>query len=187
MSKLINEGYYNAVAKHVPDAEGNDDMVRWDEVGKDKTKKVVVYFEILDGPNAGEVYAWSGFFSKKSAKRTVESLKYCGFKGDDLTDLNNQLLNQKVQVEIAHNSYEKEDDDGSTRTVTYAEVSWVNQLGRGALKLQNPMSDDAIRKFAAMMRNSVRGVNDVEGETHGDPSTREPAPAEAAYDDDVPF
>ena len=39
-----------------------------------------------------------------------------------------------------------------------------NAFGSGGVKLKNPMSDDEIRNFAAMMRERVSVIKEVEGE-----------------------
>jgi hypothetical protein len=163
---LISEGRYPAVAVRVPDDEGNEDLVRWGTAGEKNTTQVLIYFELLEGEHAGEVYPWFGYFSKASYERTVESLRFCGFKGNDLNKLNEQELRQKVQVQIGHNTYTKRNDEtGEEKEVTFARVDWVNRIGSGAIKLNNPMSKDEQRKFAAMMTKHIASIPEVDGET----------------------
>lgn len=152
---MIPEGYFNAVAVA---REGEDGMhkVRWGISGGDaKAKQVLVYFEVLDGEWAGTVIPWFGFFSKAAAKRTVESLRYMGFKGDDLTTLASQTLDQKVSILVEHNEYNDK---------VYPRVAFVNKVGGGAMKLKSPMNEKQIREFAAVMKQSVAKVDEHEGE-----------------------
>lgn len=153
-TEMIPEGYYNAVA--VPrEGEDGSHIARWGVAGEKKTKQVLIYFEITDGEWAGHVLPWFGYFSKAAAKRTVESLRYCGFKGDDLFDLDNQALDQGVNVLVEHNEY-----DGKT----YARIAFVNASGGGAIQLKSPMNEKSIREFAAVMKQSCAKVPEHEGE-----------------------
>ena len=193
-SNIIPEGKYNAVAVRQEGEDGSH-VIRFGVAGEKKTKQCLVYFEILEGEHRGERLPWFGFFSKAAWKRTVEALKYCGFKGDDLTTVADQELNQKVQVVVEHNEREK---DGDVRV--YARIAWVNRIGSGAIKLNAPMSKDDVRAFAAQMKSYLSEVKDVEGEPIDNgtargansqtqsgppPSVDEPPPH--GIDDDIPF
>jgi Fe-S cluster assembly iron-binding protein IscA len=93
-------------------------------------EQIAVLFEILEGPDAGNSVTWFGYFTEKTVDRTIEALRYCGMEGDDLSAI--RELPNKVQIVVEHETYE-----GKTR----AKVAWVNQLGGGAIKLNNPMDD----------------------------------------------
>src|SRR4051812_34947432 len=72
------------------------------QFGKSKgkgTPQVVVAFEILRGPHAGQVISWFGYFTdnETATNRTLESLRICGFTGDDL----DQFHAQKPENEVA--------------------------------------------------------------------------------------
>ncbi len=47
------------------------------------TDQIAVTFELLDP--AGERITWYGFFTEKTTDRTLESLRHCGWKGNDLS------------------------------------------------------------------------------------------------------
>lgn len=199
---LIPEGYYRAVA--VPRrGEDGTHTVRWGTVN-DK-KQVLVYFQVTHGDWAGEVLPWFGFFSDNAWERTIESLRYIGFTGDDLTTLAEQPLDQMVTITVEHNEYNEK---------TYARVAFVNALGGGAIQMKNPMGAGDVRKFAARMKASLkskpehRGVR-FDATKQGDTSNelaREPSRHTASnhpnapgadslegygggspYDDDIPF
>ncbi len=182
MSKdnLVPEGYYDAVC--VPSTYEENGAVCSARLSttKNNTKQVAATFEILIGPYAGRRLVWFGYFTKDTAKRTVESLRYMGLKGDDLDACQVQTLDQRVSIKVGHNEY-----DGKTT----ARVDFVNQPGGGGLKLTAPMSKDAARAFAAMMTASLKKVPEVAGEKVV-PSvplaTREPG-EDAEEEDDLPF
>jgi hypothetical protein len=191
---LIAAGFYRAVAVPMMTPDGET----WAQFGESKNgnSQVVVNFEILDGPEAGRRIAWFGYFTEKTVQRTVESLRYCGFTGDDLAAATVQRLENEVQLVINHEEY-----DGKMQ----ARVSWVNRAGGGGVKLEKPMDKRGLDRFAAMMRNAVRSVPEVSGkkaERNAKPASTTPEddrvgdgpPAEwsrsaspMAADDDIPF
>jgi len=153
---LIPEGKYTAVATRVAGEDG-EPIVRFAYAGEKKTKQVLVYYRLLEGEHAGQVLPWFGYFTEASWQRTIESLKYSGFKGNDLFAIEDQDLSQKVQVVVEHNENPKTGD-------VHARISWVNRMGSGAIKLNDPMARDDLRKFAALMKSRVSQVPDAEGE-----------------------
>lgn len=162
-------GTYNAAAIERTDDQGLTAHVRWSLTKGDK-KQVSATFKLLDAPGNPTV-TWYGSFSstvmgttgKTVAQRTVESLRYMGFKGNDFLELESQKIDQIVSITIEHEVSEK---DGKT----YLKVGWVNQLGGGVIKIARPLSAEDKRKFAATMRASLTKVPEVDGERHGSES-----------------
>lgn len=163
--ELPPPGTYNAVLIERTDDQGLTAYARWSLTQGEK-KQVSGTFKLLDPPGNPTVN-WYGSFSstvmggtgKTVAQRTVESLRYVGFKGNDFLELENQKLDQIVSITIEHEVSEK---DGKT----YLKVGWVNQLGGGVIKIARPLSTEDKRKFAAMMRDSLAKVPEVDGERH---------------------
>lgn len=147
----IPDGYYPAVAVPVEGEDGNL-IARWGEA-KTGTKQILVYFEIVEGPHKGTRLPWFGYFTKDTYKRTIESLRYAGFKGDDLQQLG--PLDQVVSINVQTEEY-----DGKTRQ----KIAWVNAPNSGAIKLNKPMSRNDIRDFAAQMRRHLGDIPSVDGE-----------------------
>lgn len=140
---MIQPGKYTAVAV----AED----VQW---GKTKTDKVQVAipFRIEEGQHAGHTITWFGFFTEKARERTLESLRFCGWKGNDLANLG--PLDQQVEIVVDEEEY-----DGKVRT----KVQWVNRLGSGKVKLNETLDPNELRTFAAEMRGLAQGVAEVDG------------------------
>lgn len=151
MSNLIPEGYYRAVARAVPDDNGTLQIAQWGKA-KTGTRQVLVHFEVLDADHAGDILPWFGYFTDDTVKRTLESLRYCGWKGDDIQQLG--PLDQVVSIKVEHNTHEGK---------TYARVAFVNRMGAGRVKLADPLSSDEMRQFAAMVKQSAQRVPEVEG------------------------
>lgn len=173
--EIVPKGFYRAVA--VPQVvDGVEFSAQFGDT-KDGLPQVVVLFAIIDGPWSGRRLYWFGFFTEKSAKRTIESLRFCGFKGDDLSALLSQKINQEVSITVGHNDWEGK--------VT-ARVDWVNAAGGGgAIKLERPMAKDQLRLFAAKMKMHIKGVAEVAGQAAEVPapgSQPASAPAEPAGD-----
>jgi hypothetical protein len=153
--KLLPEGQYTAVAT------STESYVQFGTSSLKKTPQVVVNFEIVGGEYAGHRVPWVGFFSEKTATRTIEALRYMGFKGDDLMDALAQQLNNQVTIVVEHNSYA---DKETGELKTNARVAWVNKTGAsGGMQLKEPMKTNELRTFAAKMKGLVKGVGEVEG------------------------
>jgi hypothetical protein len=190
MSDLIPEGTYEALAYPVETEEFGLTYVQFGEA-KTGTPQVVVNTEICEGEQAGKRLAYIGYFTDDTARRTVESLRYFGFKGNDLATAVTQKLDQKVQIVVEHEDYEGKRS---------AKIRWVNRAGGGALRLQAPMKKDDLRRFAARMANVVRGVPDggsppagrqatpaTGGSKAGGSRHREEPQPPPPVDDDIPF
>jgi hypothetical protein len=108
------------------------------------THQVLVDFEITDGQHKGQHIAWFGSFTDKTMDRTIESLRHCGWVGDDLDRLEGIDANE-VELVIEQEEYE-----GKPR----ARVRWVNRIGSGAT-LKHPLTPAEARSFAQSMRGAV--------------------------------
>src|ERR1700736_383965 len=85
---------------------------------------IVVDFEVLEEGYEGQHIPWYGYFTDASVDRTMDSLRYCGWNGDDLSVFAGDqpvmvegLNSQEVSLDIAVETYE-----GKTRS----KVQWVN-------------------------------------------------------------
>lgn len=167
---MIPAGTYSAIPAPVTDeATGRTVYARFATAGQDDKKQVVVTFRLTSPEVAGQHLAWFGFFTEKTWERTIESLRYCGFRGDDLSELPNQVLSSEVQLVVEHEEWE-----GRTR----AKVAWVNRSG--GVQLKNPMKQDDLKRFAAMMKSRVRGVSEA-------PAVPPPGREPGSDDGDDPF
>src|ERR1700737_157979 len=83
------------------------------------TEQVVVEFEILDEEHAGERITWIGYFAENTSERTIESLRICGWKTDDVSDLRG-IGDNEVQLVVEHEPYQGK---------TFARVQFVNRIG----------------------------------------------------------
>jgi hypothetical protein len=142
-------------------------------------EQVGVLFEILEGDQAGARITWYGYFhgttpekGAKNAKRTLESLRACGWKGDDLTNLDG-VTECEVELQVERDTYE-----GKER----AKVAWVNKIGGIAMK--SPLTGGAAQAFAAKMRGLAMSVK---AEVPEPPPVQTPQQAMGIQDDDIPF
>ncbi|HVO30759.1 MAG TPA: hypothetical protein VMV18_08485 [bacterium] len=141
------------------------------------TPEVAVEFVLTHPDMQGRSITWHGYLSEKTFNRTVESLRYCGWKGDDLSDLSGLDANE-VSLVVENEEYEGE---------THPRVKWVNRAGGLAVKA--PMSGDKAKAFAASMRERVRAFDAAKGNkpapsNGGRPSYQEDTPPP---NDDIPF
>ena len=118
-----------------------------------RTPFIEFYFRITEGENAGGEVRWTGFFGERSAARTIESLQFCGWEGDDLGEFADGELHgldrNEVEIVVQFEEYEK---DGERRVTP--RVAWVNRLG-GYLNVQNAMSKDEAKAFGERMKGLV--------------------------------
>lgn len=159
---------------------------------KGEKKQIVVSFEIIgEGEGMGQSVPWFGLFDTNTWERTLEGLRYCGWKGDDLNQLGD--LDQVVEIVVEHNTWESK---------THARVAWVNQPGGGVVKLNSPMGDKDVIGFAAQMKAKAAQVKEVDGAKHNkgaasasangtSAGSTEPPPvgdgSGGSVDDDLPF
>jgi hypothetical protein len=165
---MIAEGTYTARA------------VQWDwGLTRDGKEQVVVQFEIVEGPYQGWCQTWYGSFSEKAQARTIESLRYAGWKNDDIMTMEG-MGDILCQIVIAHEVQQEGKNAGNT----IARVRWVNRLGGGGpIKLDRPMDMAQKRMFAQKLKLHARQVPAIQG---GYPAKKE-APSEEKHDKDVPF
>ena len=133
-------------------ARASSAVLSYAKTGKEQ---VVVSFVILDGPGEGQPIRWTGWFTEKTFERTIRSLRYCGWKGDDLSDLST-VGESDCQVTVEHESYEGK---------SHAKVAWVNALG-GNLK---PMASVDAAGFARQMLPRIAAMKS-EGQPEDDDS-----------------
>jgi len=138
--------------------------------------QVGVDFELLEGPDAGRHITWYGYFTDATFDRTVESLRLCGWIGDDLDNLQGIDTND-VMLVIEH----EPDQDGVIR----ARVRWVNAIG--GVAMANRFDADAARSFAQRMKGRVMALKQGGGNAATPQPRPATAPASASKDDDIPF
>lgn len=137
----VKEGNYTARA--VP--QKTEDGPKYAQLGLSKnsgTKQVLMMFQIESGPFKGETLPWFGYFTKDAAKRTVESLRLCGLKGQDIFAVESQRLDNKVSITVEVGEYE-----GKTRS----RVAWVNDPNYVMQIDLQPMVDDSRTDLADMV------------------------------------
>lgn len=161
----------------------------WD-LGESSTGKeqIAIQFEVLT-PDAGMRHiTWYGYFTDTTMERTIQSMRYCGWQGSDLTDLSGMDANE-VEIVVDDEVYE-----GKTRT----KVKWINR--GGGLALKAPMDANKRKAFAASMRANIRAI-DAGATPNGKPAPRQSPRASSTppdpmgllnnpppmSDDDIPF
>lgn len=198
--ELLDEGVYRAVAVKRQDDEGVEAYARL-ALTKGEDFMVIAYIQLIDHPETFPI-PWRGTFGdtlmakgtkneKTVRKRTVESLRYMGFKGEDLAEVETQELDQIISVVVEHDEH-----DGKE----YLKIAWVNQNGGGSIQF-TPMKKSDIKNFAKKMRAGLSKINDVSGERYDATTTPEVAdkPAKSSksgggreeppppMNDDIPF
>jgi len=169
---MIPEGEYQARAVTV-DTEEYGPV--WAQFGATETgtDQVAVTFEIISGPYKGERLTWFGYFTEKATERTIQALRYCGLKGDDIMLAMEQPIDQEVQITIKHDTYR-----GKTR----AKINWINPPGGGGFKLKKSLDAEKRTELSQRLRGVLRSTPE---------HVAAPAPAAAngtpASDDEIPF
>lgn len=87
---------------------------------KKETEMVTVNFQFVGGPNDGKRISWNGYFTEKTAARTMDSLEYCGWDGVKIGANLPGFGTKNVELVIE----EEEGQDGEM----YPRVQWVNRL-----------------------------------------------------------
>lgn len=106
-------------------------------------EQVAVLFEITAGEHQGKHITWYGYFTDNTVDRTLDSLRHCGWDGDNFVALEG-LNRNEVELVIEPEEYQGKWHD---------RVKWVNRPSTIALK--DPMSGEALSAFAARMRGKA--------------------------------
>lgn len=147
-------------------------------------EQIAVSFPIPNENDDGEHFvAWYGYFTEGTYERTIESLRYMGFEGDDLTQL---VGLDKNEVELV---IEDEEYNGKF----HEKVQFINRPG-GAALVKKPLEGDKAKAFAAQMREKFR-IFDAQGgkkPAAAKPAQRPPQPigplgGDPPPSDDIPF
>jgi len=148
------------------------------------TEQIGILFDYSDENGEPNKITYYGYFTESTADRTIESMRYCGWEGDDFGQLDG-LDRNEVELVIEDETYQ-----GKTRR----KIQWVNRLASVALK--RPMDAQQIAAFAAKMRGrAVASRQKMAGSSAGARTQRQPARAAGGPDmsapppgdDDIPF
>lgn len=106
---------------------------------------IKVNFQLLDPPHIG--LTWNGMLhNEKSTTRTLDTLRLCGWKGDDLSDVAFSPENE-VSLSLKNEEYE-----GKQHT----RVQWVNAKGDGSgFKLKDTLSPAEKVAIASRLKGAV--------------------------------
>ncbi len=117
---------------------------------------VDVIVETVEGAHAGDRLRWYGHLvnadgtNSEYAQRVIESLRYLGWRTDDLSDLSGLGESNAIAV-VEH----KTNDQGKT----FAEVKWINSLTGGAkIADESRVSGTAAKQLGQRFSALARGV-----------------------------
>ena len=155
---------------------------------------------MFEHAETGERITWYGYFTDGTFERTLESLRYLGWQGTDLTDFLHGLpesVGNEVDIVVED---EQDERDGTMRR----KVRWVNSGSGVAVK--DRLSDEQARSFAARMKQRIAasqanaGVKSTASRPAASKAAQEQGRAVAAgvsqrpqsaeqhfNDDDIPF
>jgi hypothetical protein len=192
----MEAGKYRARAVERTDPEtGETAKVFFGFSSQKETPQCIVHFEIVeDGDDLGRVVPWFGYFTANTRERTIQSLRHCGFRGRDLSAINDEPLDREVQLVI---EMEEQEDEAGNR-YDRPKVQWVNALGGGFVSMKKKMDQGALRRFAAEMQRYMDAPPDRASVPRGSSSgrssqgRRSTAPVRRddvppPSDDDIPF
>lgn len=147
-------------------------------------EQVAVEFVLIGGEHDGRSITWYGYFTDGAVDRTLDSLRHCGWSGDNFPDLSG-LDKNEVQIVVEQEEYQGHWSD---------KVKWVNKAGGVALK--DPMNDAQAKSFAQRMKGKLLAHK----ASYGGPREQKPANGRAPYeqqrrearqaeqpDDDIPY
>jgi len=151
-------------------------------------EQICVQFQVATDDGPTETITWYGYFTDATFERTIEALRYCGWRGNDLLEFlsGRQLpagFDQEVQIVIESQEY---NGKWSPR------VRWVNS-GSG-IGVKNALSEEEGRAFSARMKGRVASLQAkspasaaAAAPARSSASARGASPAEAIPEDDLLF
>jgi hypothetical protein len=108
-----------------------------------KSNQILIWFEITDGPYKGSKLPWFGYFTEDSAERTIDSLRLCGFTGQDIYDIENQTLDGSVLVQVENTVYKGRNQ---------CRIAWVNDPSwTGDIEIE-PMDDKGKKNLNSVLK-----------------------------------
>lgn len=119
-------------------AQAFDGFLSYIKQGSEQVVRVKL--RIIGGPCNDQSVEWTGFFGDSSFERTIQSLRYCGWQGNDISDLSGIDRNE---VEVVVENYNYKDK-------TYARVKYINRIGGGA-----KIPVDEAREFADSIKDRI--------------------------------
>lgn len=154
---------------------------------KGGNEQIAVPVQITEGEHAGAVVTWFGTFAEgKATEITLKALRACGWSTSDLTDLAGLGANE-VEAVIEWETY---------NGVDRMKVKWLNTIGGGKVKLEQPMTDAQRKAFAARMKGAALAIKPVpvqtpaassKARTNGAPPRGAGDSWEPPVDDDLPL
>lgn len=143
-------------------------------------EQVGLAFRITQGDHIGRVLSWYGFFnSEDNAKRTIKSLRACGWKGENLSDLSG-ITEQDVNIVVEIDDYDPENPRNK--------IAWVNGSG---VAMKHVMNEQQKKALSARMRGLIvasGGTRQASAASRPPPQVQRTAPPrDAQYEDDIPF
>jgi hypothetical protein len=113
---------------------------------------VFVKFGLVE--NMNETIGWQGYFGdnkdrggKTLTERTVDALRVCGWKGDDLTDLSS-VTAKEVEIVVQEEEYQ-----GETRL----KVRYVQEVGTAAKFMPEALPPTRAARLAERIKPRIRG------------------------------
>jgi hypothetical protein len=145
------------------------------ETKNEHREHVFLKFARSDDPS--DAIGWQGWFGdnidkggKSLTERTVDVLRVCGWKGDDLTDLAGVTANE-VEIVVVEDDYK-----GSVSL----KVRYVQEVGTAAKFMPEAMPSQQAKSFAERMKSRIHGERGTSGKKQpGEPSKND--------DGDLPF
>jgi hypothetical protein len=149
---MLPAATYAAVVSPV-ETEKGPVSIQWGPGTVNSPFTAAVSFEVLNGPCAGQKITSFLYFGEKSAERSLESLRACGFTGDDIDKFSDQTPDIECQIVVEHETYQ-----GKTR----AKVKWVNAPYKG-FTFEQPLDAPSLRKYSAQLKSKLKGIPVVAG------------------------
>jgi hypothetical protein len=160
---MIPEGIYAAAVVPVETPHGSL-SIQFGPPTPNSPFSAALSFEIINGPCSGQRMTAFLYFGDKAGKsgkttfeRSIESLRICGFTGDDLDKFSDQHPDQEVSLTVKHEVYTNP-QTGEKKTT--AKVAWINSPMRGFV-IEAPLATSDLRKFSAQFKGALKRMPPV--------------------------
>jgi hypothetical protein len=144
-------------------------------------EQIIISFSL----DTGDSISWYGYFSERAWERTVESLRICGWTGEDLSDFDAGQLAGLDTHDVELVVEQEVDMEGVPR----ARVRWINTLRGSGILVKQPLAGADLKGFAAKMKGKILALDKSSGTKPARPASRsKPRQDEQVNDDDsMPF
>ncbi len=121
------------------------------------TPGIALNCRVTSGEFENQYARFNGWFTENTTERIVETLIYCGWEGDDLSEFADGALHglDKNEVELVIRMEEYQGTDEKHLGKSFPRIAFINKIGGRGLNVEAAMKPQEAAAFGAKMKGLV--------------------------------